>query len=122
MYPQRSRKRVGRMRNLGTAALILLASISMGCPTRDQEIDASMAAEAVEAPWSVAYRDGSGNGFRFWRESEGEDARFEYAPVTPETSSSGIYSGGEPNEGPIFRGQFPWRSLEQALLRSEVTR
>ncbi|MFQ5568026.1 MAG: hypothetical protein ACE5G0_00040 [Rhodothermales bacterium] len=58
-----------------------------------------MAVDAIETPWSVTYHDGSGNGFRFWQETEGGAARFDYLPITPEISSSGSYSGGEPKKG-----------------------
>jgi hypothetical protein len=45
--------------------------------------------EAIDAPWSVTYHDGSGNQFRFRQESETQAARFAYDPVRPEHSSSG---------------------------------
>lgn len=52
-----------------------------------------------EAPWSIRYHDGNGNGYRFWKTTRKESARFEYLPVKPEGSSSGIYSGGVPKKG-----------------------
>lgn len=54
-----------------------------------------------QAPWSLGYRDGSGNGYRIWRSSDTDEPRFEYAPVRPESSSSGTYSGGDPVGGRV---------------------
>ncbi len=60
--------------------------------------------EAVDVPWSVIYHDGSANGFRFWKDSSAESARFEYSPVKPEESSTGRYSGGEERKGKMKDG------------------
>jgi hypothetical protein len=49
--------------------------------------------------WSVTYSDHSGNVYRFWKTGTEEGARFSYEPIQPETSSSGIYSGGSPRQG-----------------------
>jgi hypothetical protein len=46
---------------------------------------------------SITYSDGSANGYVFT--AVGDSARFEYTPVRPEHSSTGMYSGGEPREG-----------------------
>ena len=51
----------------------------------------------------MVYADGSGNGFRFEAAGGGEAVRFETTPVTPETSSSGTYSGGEARKGTLTR-------------------
>jgi hypothetical protein len=66
---------------------------------------------ANETPWSITYHDGSGNRYRFWRD---DDARFEYEPVTPEMSSSGTYSGGEPRAGELTVEQTRelWRRIK----------
>lgn len=53
------------------------------------------------APWSLSYRDGSGNITRIWRETAGADPRWAYHPVQPLQSSSGSYSGGEPGLGKL---------------------
>jgi hypothetical protein len=47
-----------------------------------------------EPPWSLVYADGSANVYRF--EAEPGRVRFAYEPVTPEKSSTGFYSGGNP--------------------------
>ncbi len=46
-----------------------------------------------DVPWRLTYRDGSGNAYHFTASTGGVDV--EYAPVTPEMSSTGTYSGGE---------------------------
>ncbi len=58
--------------------------------------------EAIEAlaqdppalPWTVNYADGSANAYRL--EATAGGVRFVYEPVTPERSSTGMYSGGDP--------------------------
>ncbi|MEM7581969.1 MAG: hypothetical protein AAF560_01195 [Acidobacteriota bacterium] len=50
--------------------------------------------------WTVSYWDSSGNGYRFTANPDGT-ARFVYRPVTPEQSSSGTYSGGDPCEATL---------------------
>lgn len=53
---------------------------------------------AVEpGPWRIAYSDGSGNSTQIW--SDGTTVSWTYDPVTPLQSSSGTYSGGEPDTG-----------------------
>lgn len=73
-------------------------------------------AAAQQTPWTVTYSDGSGNGFRFWLAEGEEAARFQYSPVTPEMSSSGIYSGGAPKSGAVSDG----RPVEELLQRVEA--
>jgi hypothetical protein len=72
-------------------------------------------------PWSVSYHDGSGNAFQFEPTSTGDSARFSYSPVTPEQSSSGMYSGGEPASGTLDaeRVRGLWKRLHQ--LEAETT-
>lgn len=48
-------------------------------------------------PWSIDYHDGNGNGFH--ARDDGMGATFEYIPVQPEHSSSGLYSGGARKSG-----------------------
>ena len=60
-----------------------------------------MPTDARRTPWSVIYHDGCGNGMRVWRETREQPARFEYDPITPEESSTGTYSGGEPSSGEV---------------------
>ena len=70
-----------------------------------------------KAPWLVTYSDGSANGYRFWKDSEGEDARFEYSPVQPKESSTGMYSGGQPANGVLNPEQI--EGIWQRVLRLE---
>jgi hypothetical protein len=46
------------------------------------------------APWSLVYADGAANVYGFDATPDG--VVFAYEPMTPERSSSGVYSGGEP--------------------------
>ncbi len=43
--------------------------------------------------WWLDYADGSANAYHV-----SGDGRFEYVPVTPERSSTGMYSGGDPRQ------------------------
>ena len=78
------------------ATLLALPAVPQAEPARKR-----MSGKAPAAPWSVTYSDGSGNGFRFWRDAKTAAARFEYSPVRPEESSTGLYSGGEPKAGKL---------------------
>lgn len=67
-------------------------------------------------PWSISYHDGNANGYRLWQDAE--VAQYEYTPVTPATSSSGTYSGGDPARGELTAAQAGevWTRVE-ALAR-----
>ena len=56
-------------------------------------------------PWSLSYYDGSGNRYHFWQASEDVDACFEYSPIVPSVSSSGLYSGGKPERRTVNEEQ-----------------
>jgi hypothetical protein len=92
-------------------ALMLLAAFQAEPPAELGRQSADAARTKAEgkaperAPWSVTYHDGSGNGFRFWEDAEGEGARFEYTPIRPENSSTGVYSGGERKSGRLGDGR-----------------
>jgi hypothetical protein len=47
-------------------------------------------------PWTLSYADGAANQYRFSQDSQGAAVAFEYIPITPEQSSTGHYSGGDP--------------------------
>lgn len=53
------------------------------------------------APWSMSFHDGSGNALRLWKASRRAHVRFEFTPVQPEQSSTGLYSGGKPSQGRV---------------------
>jgi hypothetical protein len=57
--------------------------------------------DKMKTPWSITYSDGSANGYRFNQDTPDGQTRFEYSPVRPENSSTGIYSGGEPKAGTL---------------------
>jgi hypothetical protein len=75
-----------------------------------------------EPPWSVSYHDGSGNGFLFAQSSPGEPARFTYSPITPERSSTGSYSGGEPAAGVLDGEQAMalWQRVRRLEADTEI--
>ena len=52
---------------------------------------------APSGTWSLRYSDGSANAYRI--DGDGDGATFDYDPVTPERSSTGMYSGGDPRKG-----------------------
>lgn len=62
------------------------------------------------------YADGSGNRYEI------SAAELKYVPVTPENSSSGIYSGGTPGRVTITPDQFNdiQALLENAISRNEI--
>ena len=104
------------MRIHNTTAALLLTFLVAGCAGENSgNTKQPMTSGTQQAPWNVTYHDGSNNGFRFWQEAENEATRFEYSPITPETSSSGIYSGGEPRQGPMNNEHVDelWRWIEQ---------
>ena len=47
-------------------------------------------------PWSLYFSDGSGNGYTFSQDDEQSSVELRYSPVQPMFSSSGVYSGGDP--------------------------
>jgi hypothetical protein len=61
--------------------------------------------------WSVVYADGSAN--QYVIEGSADGASFVYDPVTPEQSSTGTYSGGDPRSGPLDRVRVAelWRQV-----------
>lgn len=64
-------------------------------------------------PWTVAFADGSGNVTRVARRPDDAVITWEYHPVRPEHSSSGVYSGGEPAAGELApeRALALWKRL-----------
>src|SRR4051812_39265424 len=70
----------------------------------------------------IFYSDGSANAYRFV--ADGSGATFVYEPVTPERSSTGMYSGGRPRAGRVDAAAL-WqqvRTLEAAIERHVVDR
>ena len=78
---------------------------------------AAIQEKSPKAPWSVRYHDGSGNGYRLWESGNTVSAHYEYAPIQPENSSSGIYSGGKPQKGTLTVKRV--RELWQRLRKLE---
>ncbi len=65
----------------------------------------------------LEYSDGSANAYRFV--VEGNTATFVYDPVTPEHSSTGMYSGGPPRAGRLDAAQLA--VLSQDVRALEMT-
>ncbi len=66
---------------------------------------------APSGAWSLEYADGSANAYRI--KGDGDGARFKYLPVTPERSSTGMYSGGAPRDAHLDAAQTAglWRRV-----------
>lgn len=87
---------MARIRSLFAASALALFSF-FSAPAADAT---QAAVKPLAAPWTVTYSDGSANGFRFEQAATGP-ATYQYAPVKPEESSTGIYSGGKPASGKL---------------------
>ncbi len=91
--------------------LVLLAFASVGEAVQSAEPEIQQGVEGAAegaakgvvppVPWTLVYADGSGNSYKFWRAADADPVRFERVPVTPEQSSSGVYSGGEARNGEL---------------------
>jgi hypothetical protein len=68
--------------------------------------------------WSITYRDGSANAYHF--RGDGNAGSFEYVPVKPEHSSTGMYSGGDPRSDAL--GAKPVATLWQHVRALEADR
>ena len=68
-----------------------------------------------ENPWSLEYRDGNGNRYRFREGLDPNSVFFDYTPITPALSSSGRYSGGDPAEGVLDdeQAQTLWQWIDE---------
>lgn len=78
------------------------------------------AVDPLSQPWALVVVDGSGNGYTCRRDDTGA-MTFVYSPMTPERSSSGMYSGGDPRQGPLTDAQAAavWREVAVAVARTE---
>ena len=59
----------------------------------------------LQVPWSLSYSDGSANNYQFKQDTKEGEVYFEYIPVRPEQSSTGMYSGGDPRKGLLDKNQ-----------------
>lgn len=64
--------------------------------------------------WTLIFADGSGNQYTVTSAEKTGEARLVYNPVTPEQSSSGVYSGGAPADVQILAGNTSelWRRVD----------
>jgi hypothetical protein len=79
-------------RHVVMVAMLLIAS---ACGARQKD-DGGPRMRTTPAPWTLSYADGAANQYRFSQGADGAPVAFEYIPVTPEQSSTGHYSGGDP--------------------------
>ena len=97
--------------------LYLLLGACVTTPTEPPESTAAVASSVAipVAPWRVVVADGSNNVTRV--ESTGAAVGWVYEPMTPERSSSGVYSGGEPAAGTLDPAatEALWTAVSQAL-------
>ncbi len=108
-------------------ALALAVGSAAACDVPPPPPEQAPAAAPVQetavpaTPWSVRYADGSGNVTRLWQDAGDPTAHFETTPVTPETSSSGTYSGGAPRSGELAVEQVEelWRRVRE--MESETS-
>lgn len=72
--------------------------------------------ETIAPPWTLHVADGSANVY-YCEHVAGSAPRFEYRPVTPEHSSTGTYSGGDPRAGSLTPAQVEalWREVALAV-------
>ncbi len=77
-----------------------------------------MSATPPAAPWQLTYHDGNNNRYRFWQAETDDAVQFRYTPITPERSSSGVYSGGAPQSGTLTNEQVD--KLWRWILRLET--
>jgi hypothetical protein len=109
-------------------ALALLVGHAAACVEPPPPPEQAPAAAPVEetsvptTPWTVRYADGSGNVTRLWQDAGDTVAHFETSPVTPETSSSGTYSGGAPRSGDLTVEQVDelWRRVREMESESSI--
>jgi hypothetical protein len=85
-----------------------------GTPPRKEQ---PMVATAKRpTPWTLTYADGSANVYRLTQPDASAPIHFEYVPVRPEQSSSGMYSGGDPKQADFAaddaRVDEVWRRVE----------
>lgn len=77
--------------------------------------------DPLSQPWQLDVSDGSGNHYGCRRDDAGA-MTFVYDPVTPERSSTGTYSGGDPRNGPLTEAQAAalWREVEAAVANTSA--
>jgi hypothetical protein len=87
-------------------------------PTPTTPEPPAMTKSQRETPWTINYADGSANQYTFTQSAAGGEVSFEYDPVTPERSSTGSYSGGDPHKAQLAaddpRIEELWSRVEKA--------
>jgi hypothetical protein len=78
--------------------------VAAAAPPTTMADDDTPQTPAIAPPWRLVVADGSANVYRC-EHVDGGSPQLEYLPVTPETSSTGHYSGGPPRHGPLSSAQ-----------------
>jgi hypothetical protein len=78
--------------------------VASACASTTSSEKAVMNDPVPAAPWKITYADGSANAYGWWQDQDGAPVHFIYDPVTPETSSTGMYSGGDPRKEELSAG------------------
>ena len=105
-------------------ALLVTLGATLACrppaPAPAPVANIAPAVNTIAPPWTLDVSDGSGNLYRC-RHVAGDSARFEYVPVTPQDSSSGVYSGGAPRSGLMTADQVRvvWQLVEFAVQQTD---
>jgi hypothetical protein len=116
------------MRAAPDGRVLVVIALAVGCgrvASHPEKQMLSTGNTARATPWTLVYGDGSANVYRLSQARAGEDVQFEYTPVTPETSSTGQYSGGAPKQARIPSGapriEEVWQRVE-ALEKNQSLR
>jgi hypothetical protein len=86
---------------------------------RDTPADKPMSTDIPAPPWTIDYADGSANAYHLSHPGADADVLFEYSPVTPERSSTGMYSGGPPRQESLVADDPRLAELWRLLRRLE---
>jgi hypothetical protein len=81
-------------------ALLLFSACASTAPSENS----AMTHPVPSAPWKLTYADGAANVYSWWQDQDGATVYFAYEPMTPERSSTGMYSGGDPREEQLSAG------------------
>lgn len=100
------------------SGLLLCAIFGFACVKTEKPQSVEIPTAKKQELWRCKYVDGSNNEFVFWKQQE--QIHFEYKPIQPMQSSSGVYSGGTPKQGILTKEQSEVL-LQQVKLWSEKT-
>lgn len=93
-------------------------AVSATAPTAAR-VESPAVMSTIAPPWSLDVADGNGNVY-LCAHAVGGAPTFEYRPVRPEDSSSGVYSGGAPRKGTLGASEIEalWDQVAAAATNS----